>query len=307
MTAGVEITALDALSLLLRMNVAAGLAVVAVLLVRPLVRRLFGADVAYVLWLAPCIAALGALLPVVDAFTPLAARRLAGAMESETAGVVGSGAGRLLLLWALGAALTAALMGLSQLLFLHRAARGRAGPALVGVFAPRLVVPADFADRFSAAERSMVRAHERAHIDRQDPLANAFIALLQVINWFNPLVHLAAVQARHDQELACDARVIAQRPGVRRLYAETLLKTQLGATPLPLGCHWAARARHPLELRVALLKQDEPGHYRRLAGMTAVLAVGFAVGYGAWAAQPPSPAPLNPPIFIQLKPPAGPF
>ena len=38
---------------------------------------------------------------------------------------------------------------------------------------------------------------------------NAVVEVACCANWFNPLVHLAAHRLRTDQELACDATVIA--------------------------------------------------------------------------------------------------
>ena len=76
------------------------------------------------------------------------------------------------------------------------------------------------------------------------------MAAFQCLAWFNPQVHLAVHVARLDQELACDAAVMRRRPRERVLYAKTLLKTQLAGAPLPLGCYWPARGRHPLEVRV---------------------------------------------------------
>ena len=62
-----------------------------------------------------------------------------------------------------------------------------------------------------------------------------------------------------DQELACDAEVVMNRPGCRGLYARTLLKTQLAGGPLPFGCYWPARGQHPLEVRIASLKRRADG------------------------------------------------
>ena len=182
-----------------------------------------------------------------------------------------------------------ALMAFGQWRFLRRAKVGAAGPAVVGVIAPRIVTPADHEARFSTEERALVRAHERAHIDRGDPKANAWVALFQAVNWFNPLAHVAAYHLRLDQELACDATVMARRPCDRRAYAQTMLKTQLAATPLPFGCYWPAPSRHPLEDRVAMLKQARPSRARAQAGFWIVMALSGAAGFSAWAAQPPSP------------------
>ena len=42
------------------------------------------------------------------------------------------------------------------------------------------------------------------------PEANAVLTSLQCISWFNPPMHLAASRCRFDQELACDADVMAR-------------------------------------------------------------------------------------------------
>jgi beta-lactamase regulating signal transducer with metallopeptidase domain len=159
----------------------------------------------------------------------------------------------------LGAAVLAGVFALAQARFMAELAAGRAGPAVVGLISPRIVMPADDG-AYSPQERELIRAHERAHVARKDPRAVAFVALAQCACWFNPFVHLAAHLLRLDQELACDAAVVLSRPRSRALYARTLLKTQLAAAPLPFGCYWPARGAHPLEVRVALLKRrsDKP-------------------------------------------------
>src|SRR5690606_9610252 len=118
--------------------------------------------------------------------------------------------------WLVGAVLGLALLTAAQLRFLARVRERKAGPAVVGFAWPRMVTPADYERRFTPEEREVVRAHERAHIDRQDPRANALAAVLQAVNWFNPLVHLAARHMRLDQELACDAAVVRRFPLARR-------------------------------------------------------------------------------------------
>jgi beta-lactamase regulating signal transducer with metallopeptidase domain len=123
---------------------------------------------------------------------------------------------------------------------------------------------------FSPEERELIRAHEREHVARKDPRAAAGVALAQCLCWFNPFVHLAAGLVRLDQELVCDAAVVLARPKSRGLYARTLLKTQLAASPLPFGCYWAPRRQHPLEVRVEMLKR-RPRGYGPTAGVQMVL------------------------------------
>ena len=169
---------------------------------------------------------------------------------------------------------------------LLQAERAGIGPAVVGAFFPRVVAPADFATRFTPAEQAIVLAHERAHLARQDARVNGLVALAQCAAWFNPLVQIAAYFIRLDQELACDATVMAARPGERRRYAEALLRTQLGAAALPLGCYWPARAPHPLEERIGMLKVAPPSPARRRAGLAAIVILASAGALAAWASQP---------------------
>jgi hypothetical protein len=225
---------------LARASLAASVAIIAVLLLRKPARRLVGAQIAYGLWIAPLLAAVCSLTPAPAEVT------LIGRLEGFGWPTVAPDQVKLLGgLWLSGFVVTLGLMTLAQARFARRMRRGTSGPALVGVLAPRIVAPRDFAQRFSQAERKVIRAHEQAHFDRQDSRANAVMALFQAVNWFNPLVHLAVRAARADQELACDAAVIARYPRERRRYAQALLSSQLGDEAAPLACHWPAPAVHP--------------------------------------------------------------
>jgi len=180
---------------------------------------------------------------------------------------------------------------------LLQAERAGIGPAVVGAIFPRVVAPADFTTRFTPAEQAIVLAHEAVHLARQDARINGLVALVQSACWFNPLVHMAGYFIRLDQELACDAVVMAERPHERRRYAEALLKTQLAAHALPLGCYWPARASHPLEERIGMLKRSPPGRARRLAGLAAIAFLASAGGLAAWASQP-AQSPRAPAILL---------
>ncbi|WP_332768609.1 M56 family metallopeptidase [Phenylobacterium sp.] len=267
---------------LLRANLAASLAIVLVLALRLPARRVFGAEIAYRLWLIAPLAYVANLIPAAEATD-------AAGLPAATFTALTPSTPLAVQVWIAGAAAVLAPMALGQQRFLNRAKAGAAGPAVVGIISPRIVTPADHEARFTPEERALVRAHERAHIDRGDPRVNAGVALAQAVNWFNPLIHLAAYFVRLDQELACDATVMARRPGERRRYAETMLKTQLGTTPLPFGCYWPAPSRHPLEARIDMLKQPRPSVVRTMIGVGAVLALSGAAGFGAWASQPPAP------------------
>ncbi|HZQ39914.1 MAG TPA: M56 family metallopeptidase, partial [Rhizomicrobium sp.] len=192
--------------------------------------------------------------------------------------------------WALGALVMVAYLTRSQLRFAAAVRLGKAGPAVLGFLSPRIVTPDGFQDHFTAQERAAILAHERVHLARQDARINALAALLRCLCWFNPLIHLGARWLRIDQELACDASVVA-RSVSRRDYAEALLKSQMAVADLPLGCYWPG-AQHPLVERIALLKRKPPGAVRRVLGASFVLLAAGLSGLGAWAAQPPAPVKL---------------
>lgn len=272
---------------LIRVNLAGAVAVLAVLACRVPARRLFGPQLAYSLWAAPPLAALATLMPapVVDGEPP--ADALAFAIKDWS--------GPALVVWALGVLAMIMALGWAQRAFVAAAQAGKAGPAVVGVISPRIYMPPDDG-HYTAEERALIRAHEHEHVERSDPRAGALAAALQVLCWFNPLVHLGAHAMRLDQELACDAAVLRHRPHDRALYAKTLLKTQLDAQCLPLGCRWPAKGLHPLEVRVGLLKA--PVRYDGMVGPILIAGGLTVLTVLAWSVQPP--APRHPPSLIEF-------
>lgn len=304
----------DLLVLALRANAVAAVAILAVLALRALVAARFGARIAYLLWLVPPLAAAASLLParrvVVEAGSSLGVLVSEGGGPAAAAPFGGDPGPAILaalpsdpepwlfLLWSVGAAASLAILVFRQERFRrslgelrpegrrYRAAAAGVGPAVVGALFPRIVIPADFEARFSPDEQRVVLAHEEAHFRRGDAAVNALVALARCLCWFNPLVHMAAHFLRLDQELACDADVVARFPTSRRCYAEAMLKSQLAPAAAPLACYWPARSAHPMKRRIAMLKAPKPSAGRRAAGVALVAAISGGCGVVAWAAQP---------------------
>jgi beta-lactamase regulating signal transducer with metallopeptidase domain/lipopolysaccharide export system protein LptA len=288
-------TAVDVLDALLKVNLVSGAAIIGLVAVRKAARSLFGARLAYGLWLLPVLAGAAVLLParqvvVVRSAAPMLATFRIGRDLSVThmaAAPTGAGGPAMLVgLWLAGVIGAALFMAVLQHRFIARARRGGVGPAVVGLIAPRILIPKDFAERYSPSEQALVLAHEQAHLARQDSRLNGLAAALQCLNWFNPLVHLAARLMRVDQELACDEAVANRYPDARRAYAEVLLKAQMAVLPLPLGCYWPSRAQHPLVERVAMLKRPRIGRTRWRAGAAVLGCLWAGAGVAAWASQP---------------------
>jgi hypothetical protein len=169
-----------------------------------------------------------------------------------------------------------------------RAADPSIGPALVGAWRPCIVVPLDFDDRYGPAERTLILAHEAGHARRHDGWWCFVAQIVRAAFWFHPLAWWALRALRRDQELACDAGVLRKHRGVRRSYANAMLKTQSAAHPLPVGCAWSPS--HPLVERIAMLKQIQPGPVRRAGGVVLVGIVAVLGAGVAYAATAPAPA-----------------
>lgn len=288
-------TAADVLDALVKANLASGAAILVVVALRKTARSRFGARLAYGLWLLPVLAGAAALLParqvvVVRTAAPAAATFQIGrdlGVSHVTAAPAGLDGPTLTVgLWLAGVAAAALVMAVLQHRFIVRARRGGVGPAVIGLIAPRIFIPADFAERYSPKEQALVLAHEEAHLARQDSRLNGLAAVLQCLCWFNPLVHIATRLMRVDQELACDETVANRFPDARRAYAEVLMKAQLAVLPLPLGCYWPARSPHPLVERVAMLNRPRIGRTRWRAGAVALGCLWAGAGVAAWASQP---------------------
>ena len=284
----------DAVAILLGVNLVIAVTVGLVMALRLPVRRLFGPRVAYGLWSLVPLASLALLLParVVRITAPPAPQTAQMIFESGSAAASAPTAPALLplavTLWIAGALFSLGYLVWRQVEFGRAAREGLAGPAVIGLLRPRIVTPFDFGRRYTPREQLVVLAHEAAHIRRHDTLANAAVALATCVNWFNPAMHLFARYLRIDQEFACDAQVMAAHPKARRSYAEAMLKTQLAARALPLGCYWPAQSPHPLAQRIELLARHDPGRGRRLAGTALVAVLGVTAAFSAWAARPPA-------------------
>ena len=275
---------------LVEINLAAGGAILFVLLVRRGMARHFGPHAAYALWAIVPVAMAATLLPERTLFA-LETDFLFGEMPAAVAvsddGTAFAWLPSLLsVLWVGGAIALAALFVRRQRAFMRDADIGLAGPAIVGFRNPRIVTPDDFSHRFSHDERKLIITHEQVHLERSDARINAIVAMMRCLFWFNPLVHMGAKAIRIDQELSCDAEVVERRPRVRRAYAETLLKTHLSAQALPVGCHWPAEAQHPLAERIDLLARRPVSSRRRAVAAVLVVSLAGGAGFAAWAAQP---------------------
>lgn len=98
-------------------------------------------------------------------------------------------------------------------------------PALYGLFAPRMLLPAGLSREFTRAELRHVFLHELAHLKRHDMPVDCVTGFLHLLNWFNPVLWFAFRRMAADRELACDELALScAGEGEKRAYGETIIK-----------------------------------------------------------------------------------
>ena len=110
-------------------------------------------------------------------------------------------------------------------------------PFVLGVLAPRIYVP----ETVSEQDFPQVLAHERCHIRRWDHVWKPLAFLLLAVNWFNPVLWAAYVLLGRDMERACDEMVLknadaAQRAAYSRALVACAAQPKMAAVcPLAFG------------------------------------------------------------------------
>ena len=110
-------------------------------------------------------------------------------------------------------------------------------PFVLGVLAPRIYVP----ETVSEQDFPQVLAHERCHIRRWDHVWKPLAFLLLAVNWFNPVLWAAYVLLGRDMERACDEMVLknatpAQRAAYSRALVSCAAQPEMAAVcPLAFG------------------------------------------------------------------------
>ncbi len=288
---------------LLETFVATTLLMLLILAIRKPVGRHFGPDIAYALWLLPVLRLalpplpeswrVGARAPVEvasEAITyyivdPLAVPQAPAAPLAAPAAAF-DWLPLLLAAWAAGA-----LIFLGYHLLAHRrfcadllrrarvarsVAEGRVqvietdaatGPLAFGIRRKYVAFPRDFHGRYDPLERNLALAHELGHHLRGDLIANWIALAVLALHWFNPVAWRAFRAFRADQELACDALVLAGRPpALRHAYGRAIVKSARGGA-VSAACH--LHSINELKARLKMVsKHDRKSPARVASGVT---------------------------------------
>jgi beta-lactamase regulating signal transducer with metallopeptidase domain len=227
---------------------ASSLLMVVVAILRLPVARMAGSHIAYLLWALPALRMITPPLPAPSATVAPAAidvsdfvAAAAPVADAPSFNMISLIAPSLMIIWIAGASLHFIWGVASYHRFLRRAlalstpvasrsgvtiyTADVAGPVATGVIRRRILLPVDFSSRFEPCEQDMALAHELAHHRRGDLLVNWLALIVLSLHWFNPIAHLAYRRFRSDQEMACDATVLATAPaGQAEAYGCAILK-----------------------------------------------------------------------------------
>jgi bla regulator protein BlaR1 len=151
-------------------------------------------------------------------------------------------------------------------------------PALFGIFRPRLLIPAEMLRDLDQDELRHIFLHELVHLKRGDVLVNWAGLMLRALHWFNPFVWVALRRLRAEQELACDAAVMAGLTADERLgYGGTLLRLLEAASVRGL-CPGAVpfnTNKQTIKRRIKMIAQFKPAG-RLVLTASMVITVGLA-------------------------------
>jgi len=160
------------------------------------------------------------------------------------------------------------------------------GPALVGLFRPRIVVPWWFL-ALPKPDRALVMLHEREHRQAGDQLVGAIAELaLALVPWHVALWY-AIRRLRRSLELDCDARVLRRETDVER-YGHLLLRCARSVGLAGTLTSWLRGPAGTLELRIRAMTAPLPSHRARPACLYAATVCAALVGISALR----RPAPL---------------
>ena len=144
------------------------------------------------------------------------------------------------------------------------------GPAVIGVRAPHIVVPAWLLEH-SAHEQRLVITHEQSHIAAGDPLLLLSACVAVALMPWNPIAWFALARLRLAIELDCDRRVLGTGASTRQ-YGQLLIALSShvprfvhgGVPRAPLALTSPAFSYHASHLERRLITMtSRPSHFLR--------------------------------------------
>ena len=151
-------------------------------------------------------------------------------------------------------------------------------PLVIGWRSPTIIVPRSLLGRAGRKHRSVILAHELAHVRRADYAWHLALRVLRVVYWFQPLLRRLERSMSFDREAICDdlSTAVLGEPGrYRRALVEIAARLTRRRSSLTLGLSMAARGS--LSKRLRRIRSVAPARAASLAGSPARRWVGALI------------------------------
>ncbi len=155
-------------------------------------------------------------------------------------------------------------------------------PVAFGLFRRKIVLPSI---EFSENGLIGTLAHEVTHCKRRDLWVKFIILFARAVNWFNPLVHIAASRCEMEMELSCDEDVLSgMNENIRRSYGNVMLEIARNCSRKrsPLTTHFNPRKNAVKKRIMNILDMTKKKRGRVIIAITLVLCIiaGTIIGCG---------------------------
>lgn len=98
-------------------------------------------------------------------------------------------------------------------------------PILIGAFKPYIVIPHNLISTLDDKEIKYIILHELSHYKRKDILVAWLSKIVEIFQFFNPIIYLGLKTMREDCEEACDEYVLSKLDrGENKTYGNTIIK-----------------------------------------------------------------------------------
>jgi hypothetical protein len=160
------------------------------------------------------------------------------------------------------------------------------GPAVAGLWPPRVVIPGWALDLTESQQRLML-AHEEEHVRARDPWLLAWGTAALVLAPWNPALWWLLRRLRLAVEMDCDARVLGRGHGTHD-YGGLLLQVGQHRTRLPLAAAALGEPQSFLERRIRRMAARLP-RWRWLGAATSLVVAAAAIVAACGAPRPVGP------------------
>lgn len=159
--------------------------------------------------------------------------------------------------------------------------KSRISPMVCGGLNPKIILPEALWRTLDLDARRAVLTHELAHLRRRDQWVRLMELAIGVLYWWHPVLWAVRRRIREEADLCCDAWVTTLFPGLRRSYAEALLRTRCylsipGATAPVAGLGMASARSRRFSRRLTMVMTGQTRPKTSPWGLALALAVGTA-------------------------------